>query len=109
MVELSFKLVSVYEVLRDHERRKQYDLVLENGLPDWRMPVYYYRKVRKMGLLEMSLLLLVILTVGHWLVIWSIYYERKYELVGKQHRSGSTSYFDEKTILLSTLMLLQIW
>ncbi|XP_071477537.1 dnaJ homolog subfamily C member 1-like [Diadema antillarum] len=73
-------LVAVSEVLRDEERRKKYDEILEHGLPDWRQPVFYYRRVRKMGLLELTMLLSGILTVGHYLVLWSMYFERKLEL-----------------------------
>ncbi|XP_013788968.1 dnaJ homolog subfamily C member 1-like, partial [Limulus polyphemus] len=77
------KLVAVSEVLRDEEKRKKYDLILQNGLPDWRQPVYYYRRVRKMGLWELSIFLFVLLTLGQHLFAWSVYWERKYELVLK--------------------------
>jgi len=60
----------------------RYDEILVNGLPDWRQPVYYYRHVRKMGLLEFAVLLTVILTVGHIITLWSIYLERRFEKVG---------------------------
>ena len=43
------QLVAVYEVLKNPEKRKTYDSVLREGLPDWRQPVYYYRKARKLG------------------------------------------------------------
>ncbi|XP_077979186.1 dnaJ homolog subfamily C member 1-like [Glandiceps talaboti] len=71
------QLVSVAEVLKDENKRKRYDEVLEHGLPDWRQPVFYYRRVRKMGLMELSAFLLVILTIGQYLVAWSIYLEKK--------------------------------
>ncbi|XP_072031966.1 dnaJ homolog subfamily C member 1-like [Amphiura filiformis] len=74
------QLVAIADVLKDEEKRQRYDHVLEHGLPDWRQPVYYYRRVRKMGLLELSILLTIILTVGHYLVIWSMYWERRFEL-----------------------------
>merc|ERR1719370_2742879 len=62
--ELRFRqLVAVYEVLKSPEKRKTYDSVLREGLPDWRQPVYYYRKARKLGLLEMCAILFVISTV----------------------------------------------
>ncbi|ESO00106.1 hypothetical protein HELRODRAFT_83468 [Helobdella robusta] len=75
------KLVAAYEVLKDEKMRLKYNDILVNGLPDWRQPVYYYRRVRKMGLVELSILMSIILTVGHFLVIWSMYLERKFELV----------------------------
>lgn len=42
-VFVSFQLVAVYEILKDDQRRQQYNDILVNGLPDWRTPVYYYR------------------------------------------------------------------
>lgn len=79
-VEIFRKIVAVSEILRDEEKRKRYDLILQNGLPDWRQPVYYYRRVRKMTLWELSLFLFALLTFGQYLLAWSIYWERKYEL-----------------------------
>ncbi|XP_059200725.1 dnaJ homolog subfamily C member 1 isoform X2 [Centropristis striata] len=70
------QLVAIYEVLKDDERRRKYDDILVNGLPDWRQPVFYYRRVRKMSNTELAFLLFLILTVGHYAVIWSIYLEK---------------------------------
>jgi len=36
----------------------RYNQILVEGLPDWRQPLYYYRRVHKMGLFEMSVLVL---------------------------------------------------
>lgn len=74
------QLVSIYEVLKDENKRKKYHEVLENGLPDWRQPIYYYRRVRKMGLLELSVILSLIITVGQFITMWAIYAEKKYTL-----------------------------
>jgi len=74
------QLVAVSEVLKDEDKRKRYDGILRDGLPDWRQPVFYYRRVRKMGLIEFALLIFLILTVGHYIVAWSIYLEKKFEL-----------------------------
>lgn len=71
------QLVAIYEVLKDEERRRRYDDILVNGLPDWRQPVFYYRRVRKMSNGELGFLLFLILTVGHYAVIWSIYLEKQ--------------------------------
>lgn len=77
--EIKFRqLVAVHEVLRDPSKRKRYDEVLENGLPDWRHPVYYYRRVRKMGLVEMLIILFTIVTIGQYIVAWAAYLEKKY-------------------------------
>nr|XP_050034936.1 dnaJ homolog subfamily C member 1-like [Dermacentor andersoni] len=74
------KIVAVVEILKDEEKRKKYDGVLEHGLPDWRQPVYYYRRVRKMGVAELSFFLVVLLTLGQHVLAWAAYWERKYEL-----------------------------
>uniref|UniRef100_A0A8C3VZ28 DnaJ homolog subfamily C member 1 n=1 Tax=Catagonus wagneri TaxID=51154 RepID=A0A8C3VZ28_9CETA len=81
------QLVAIYEVLKDDERRQRYDDILINGLPDWRQPVYYYRRVRKMSNAELALLLFIILTVGHYAVVWSIYLEKQLdELLSRKKR-----------------------
>ncbi|XP_027261101.1 dnaJ homolog subfamily C member 1 isoform X1 [Cricetulus griseus] len=81
------QLVAIYEVLKDDERRQRYDDILINGLPDWRQPVFYYRRVRKMSDTELALLLFIILTVGHYAVVWSIYLEKQLdELLGRKKR-----------------------
>lgn len=72
------KLVAVYDVLRDPGKRQKYDNVLVNGLPNWRSAVYYYRHVRKMGLLEMSVILFMVITIGQYLVAWAAYFEKRY-------------------------------
>ncbi|XP_046884268.1 dnaJ homolog subfamily C member 1 isoform X1 [Hypomesus transpacificus] len=86
--ELQFRqLVSIYEVLKDEERRQSYNDILVNGLPDWRQPVFYYRRVRKMSNGELGFLLFLILTVGHYAVIWSIYLEKQLdELLSKKKK-----------------------
>ncbi|XP_057587476.1 dnaJ homolog subfamily C member 1 [Hippopotamus amphibius kiboko] len=81
------QLVAIYEVLKDDERRQRYDDILVNGLPDWRQPVFYYRRVRKMSNAELALLLFIILTVGHYAVVWSIYLEKQLdELLSRKKR-----------------------
>lgn len=59
----------------------RYEEVLKNGLPDWRQPLYYYRKYRKMGSLEISLIVGIIATIGHYLTWWVAYLEKKFEMV----------------------------
>ncbi|XP_011865222.1 PREDICTED: dnaJ homolog subfamily C member 1-like [Vollenhovia emeryi] len=77
--ELQFrKLVAVYDVLKDPGKRQKYDNVLVNGLPNWRSAVYYYRHVRKMGLLEMSVILFIVITIGQYLIAWAAYFEKRY-------------------------------
>ncbi|KAJ8878496.1 hypothetical protein PR048_019074 [Dryococelus australis] len=77
--EVKFReLVAVYDVLRDNNKRMRYNDVLKNGLPDWRQAVYYYRRVRKMGLAEMLVILSILLTIGQYGVAWASYVEKKY-------------------------------
>nr|CAG4643434.1 EOG090X0BHG [Ilyocryptus agilis] len=79
--EVKFRqLVGIYEVLRDDAKRAQYDRVLVEGLPNWRQPLYYYRRVRKMGMLELSVWLFVLFTVGQYAVAWGSYFEKKLTL-----------------------------
>ncbi len=59
----------------------RYDRVLVEGLPDWKQPLFYYRRVRKMGLLEMSALVLLFATVGHYVWGWAVYVEKQLVLV----------------------------
>ncbi|XP_070566702.1 dnaJ homolog subfamily C member 1-like [Ptychodera flava] len=71
------QLVAVAEVLKDEGKRKRYDEILVHGLPDWKQPVFYYRRVRKMGLMELGSFLVVIIIIGQYLVAWSVYLEKK--------------------------------
>lgn len=73
------KIAAVADVLRNEERRRMYDLILQTGLPDWKMPVYYYRHVRNMGLLELAIFLFSLATLAQYLFAWSVYWEKKYE------------------------------
>lgn len=77
-------LVSVYEVLRSPTKRKYYDEVLINGLPNWRSGLFYYRYVRKMGMTEVIIILFIIITIGQYLVNWGAYLEKKLALVSRQ-------------------------
>ncbi|XP_077290534.1 uncharacterized protein F54F2.9 [Arctopsyche grandis] len=71
-------LVSIYNILKDPGKREKYNDVLKNGLPNWRSAVYYYRHVRKMGLIEMSIILFIIISIGQYVVGWSAYAEKRY-------------------------------
>lgn len=73
-------LAAIYEVLKDKERRARYDQVLVEGLPDWRMPVYYFRRMRKIGLAEGLAYLLVIATLIQYCMNWAAHWERKFTI-----------------------------
>ncbi|GFR90677.1 DnaJ homolog subfamily C member 1-like [Elysia marginata] len=71
------QVVAIYEILKDEQKRQKYNQVLVDGLPDWRQPVFYYRRARKMGVFELCVVLFIILTVGHYFVAWGFYIERR--------------------------------
>lgn len=73
----------MYDILKDGNKRAKYNDVLEHGLPNWKQAVYYYRRVRKMGLVEMAAILFIIITIGQYLVAWAAYFEKKYTIVSK--------------------------
>ncbi|CAF0707013.1 unnamed protein product [Brachionus calyciflorus] len=73
-------LVAINDVLKDEIKRARYDKILEHGLPDWRSPVYYFRRVRKLSLYELFTTLSVIITIGHYFVLWAQHFEKKLTL-----------------------------
>lgn len=76
--EVKFRqLVAIYDVLRDEGRRAQYERVLVEGLPDWRSPIYYYRRARKMSLLEITIILTVVISFSQYLMAWGSYFEKR--------------------------------
>ncbi|OON23772.1 DnaJ domain protein, partial [Opisthorchis viverrini] len=74
------QLASIYEVLKDDERRKSYDEVLENGMPDWKTTVFYYRKLRKMSNIELGILFVLLSTTIHYAALWGARFERSWTL-----------------------------
>ncbi|XP_045599144.2 uncharacterized protein F54F2.9 [Procambarus clarkii] len=72
------QLVSVYEILRDEEQRARYNQLLVDGLPDWRSAIYYYRKARKMSLVEISIILTVVISITQYLMSWGSYIDKKH-------------------------------
>ena len=92
--EVKFRwLASIYDTLRDPEKRKVYDRVLVEGLPDWRTPVFYYRRMRKIGLAEGLTYLILISSFIQYAMHWASYFERKFTLsenIGDQLNKRST-------------------
>ncbi|XP_018328435.1 dnaJ homolog subfamily C member 1 [Agrilus planipennis] len=74
------QLVAVYDVLRNPEKRRYYNEVLVNGLPNWKSAIYYYRKAKRITLIELSLFLFFIISLGQYLMGWASYFERKFTL-----------------------------
>ncbi|XGW16100.1 hypothetical protein V3C99_001501 [Haemonchus contortus] len=70
------QIAAIYEVLKSTELREKYNNVLEFGLPDWRQPVFYYRKMRKLSWYEALLVLIGVSSIAHYLMMWAAYYEK---------------------------------
>ncbi|XP_078483829.1 dnaJ homolog subfamily C member 1 [Ciona intestinalis] len=68
-------LVAIYEVLKNKEKREIYDDVLANGLPA--SYLYVPRQIRKMSLFEVSMIMSFVMTIGHMLIMWGVYLEKK--------------------------------
>lgn len=81
------QIVSIYEILKSAELRAKYDNVLEYGLPDWRQPIYYYRKMRKLSWYEAILVLIIVSTIAHYFMMWASYYEKYLVLSQSLRRS----------------------
>jgi len=79
--EVKFRwLASIYDVLRDSKKREIYDRVLVEGLPNWKNPVFYYRRMRKIGLFEGVVYTLILTSLIQYAMHWASYFERKYTL-----------------------------
>lgn len=71
------QIAGVYEVLKDETKKKRYNDILEFGLPDWKTPIYYFRKARKLGSIELIVIILLFASIGHYFVMWAHYWEKK--------------------------------
>lgn len=106
------KLVTVYEVLKDTGKRAKYDLVLRDGLPNWKSAMFYYRRVRKMGLAEMCAIVFAIVSIGQYIVAWAAYVEKKYTaetLIGSklkriQRKGQATAKVTEIEMILDEIL-----
>lgn len=107
-------LVSVYEVLKDSGKREKYDRVLKEGLPNWKSALYYYRRMRKVGLAEGLAIVLLIISVIQYATAWAAYAEKKYtaeQIFGsklKKLQKKSKTNVDMDTIL-SEIPTPSIW
>ncbi len=67
--------------MKDTEKRARYDQILEFGLPDWRQPIFYFRKARKLGFFDLIIIFSVVVSIGHYFVMWAQYLEHKLTIV----------------------------
>jgi len=74
------QIVGIYEVLKDPETRIAYNTVLVEGLPNWRQPIYYYRRYRKLALWQVSVIVIVLVSMAQYLGAWAGYLERSWSL-----------------------------
>ncbi|KAL4002062.1 DnaJ domain family protein [Acanthocheilonema viteae] len=70
------KIAAIYEVLKSDDLREEYDRILENGLPDWRQPVFYYQRARKLSWFEGMVILIIICSIGHYFMLWGAYIDK---------------------------------
>jgi len=76
--EVKFRqLAGIYEVMKNQTQREMYNTILVEGLPDWRMPAFYFRKMRKINLAEGLLYLLVISTLIQYAMNKAAHWERR--------------------------------
>merc|ERR1712080_600914 len=73
--EEQFKqLAAVYNILKDQKTRDMYHRVLDEGLPEWRMPAFYDRQVqvvRHIGLIEGIITLFILATFIQYGMGWA--------------------------------------
>ncbi|VDM93498.1 unnamed protein product, partial [Onchocerca ochengi] len=70
------KIAAIYEVLKSPDLREEYDRILEYGLPDWKQPVFYYRRARKLSWFEGMIVLVIICSIGHYFMLWGAYLDK---------------------------------
>ncbi|CAG7646589.1 unnamed protein product [Allacma fusca] len=76
--EVKFRqLVGIYEVLKNKELRESYERVLVEGLPNWRQPIFYFRRARRLAMWQVGVLLLGIISIGQYLAGWASYFEKR--------------------------------
>merc|ERR1712098_385331 len=72
---------AVYNILKDERTRAMYHRVLDEGLPEWRMPAFYDRQVqvvRHIGLIEGIITLFILATFIQYGMGWAQFLEQKF-------------------------------
>ncbi|CAD6185699.1 unnamed protein product [Caenorhabditis auriculariae] len=81
------QVTGIYDVLKSKDLREKYDNVLEFGMPNWRQPVFYFRRMRKLAWYEGIFVLLFIGTIAHYFMMWANYFEKSLVYKDAQKRS----------------------
>lgn len=71
-------LVDIADVLKDADLRALYDSILENGLPSWKQPVYYYRVGTKLSSTQIAVFLVVLVCLADIILQWTSTLEKQY-------------------------------
>jgi len=75
-IEMRFRhLASINEILLNEELRQAYDDVLKNGLPPG-MSFRHYRYMLKLSVKQVSVFLLLIFTLVHYMCLWARWLEK---------------------------------
>merc|ERR1712098_884907 len=80
---------AVYNILKDERTRAMYHRVLDEGLPEWRMPAFYDRQVqvvRHIGLIEGIITLFILATFIQYGMGWAQFLEQKFLAPKKEKR-----------------------
>merc|ERR1712126_653247 len=83
------QLAAVYNILKDERTRAMYHRVLDEGLPEWRMPAFYDRQVqvvRHIGLIEGIITLFILATFIQYGMGWAQFLEQKFLAPKKEKR-----------------------
>jgi len=98
-IEMRFRhLASINEILLNEELRQAYDDVLKNGLPPG-MSFRYYRYMLKLSVKQVSVFLLLIFTLVHYMCLWARWLEKTWII---QDRSKASK---RKAKQLETIVL----
>uniref|UniRef100_A0A915PYU5 DnaJ homolog subfamily C member 1 n=1 Tax=Setaria digitata TaxID=48799 RepID=A0A915PYU5_9BILA len=80
------KIAAIYEVLKSHNLREKYDSILENGLPNWKQPVFYYRRARKLSWFEAVIVVVIVCSIGHYFMLWGAYIDKYLTLFSNRNK-----------------------
>lgn len=86
-------------MLKDAGKREKYDKVLKEGMPNWKSALYYYRRMRKVGLAEGLAIVMLIISVIQYATAWAAYAEKKYTAVSLVEVSAPRSSLNNDVLM----------